>query len=162
GVVPSNPSPRLVLAEDCSLVPSSYVDWEADRLVAGRAIKWAAHRSKEKSNGIELTRNQMREAIAYLTDSGDSAKLKLEQYGLQRTLGILNEIQTSDQAAASAIEALQNHPSIARGLERLREEVKTSTADEVRRTLQDEQSAVASAKLEREQLQLEITAAQTQ
>jgi hypothetical protein len=158
--VPLDPSARFVLAENRPLVPSSYVDWDTDKLVVSRAIRWAAHRSKETGNGIELTRNQMREATAYLTDSGESAKLKLEQYRLQRTLGIFAEIQTTDQAAVSAIEALQNYPSIARGLERLREEAKISTADEVRQTLQIEQEALASAKREREQLQLEIVTAQ--
>lgn len=160
GEVPFNPAMRFVLAEDRPLVASSYVDWDSDKLVARRAITWAADRSKQVGNGVELTRNQIREAAAYLTDSGDSAKLRLEQYRLQRTLGMFAEIQTADEAGMSAIEALQNYPSIARGLESLREEVKVSTAAEVRQTLRIEQEALASAKLEREQLQREVIAAQ--
>jgi hypothetical protein len=158
--VPFSPAMRFVLAEDCRLIPSSYVDWDSDKLVARRAITWAVDRSKQAGNGIELTRNQIRDAAAYLTNSGDDAKLKLEQYRLQRTLRMFAEIQAADEAAVSAVEALQNYPSIARGLELLRDEVKVSTADAVRQTLEVEQEAIASAKLEREQLQVEIINAQ--
>jgi len=160
--LPFKASPRFVLAEDCALVPTSYVDWESDRLVAGRAMKWAANRSKAQGNGIELTRNQIKESTVYLTESGGSAKLKLEQYRLQRTLEMFTEIQRADQVAASAVEALQGHPSIALELERLREEVKKLTAAEVRETLRTEQDEIVSATLERERIQVEIATAQVQ
>lgn len=158
--VPSKPFKRFVLAEDCPLVASSYVDWDEDNLVVKRAIKWAVERSSQDNSAISLTQTQIRAASDYLTKSGGDAKLRLQQYRLERALKVFADVHLADAAAATAVEELQRLPKIAQQLAQLRETVSSETQKVVGESLKREVEALENARHERAVIEADTKAAQ--
>ena len=153
---------RYVVADVSLGLPDSFVDWDEDKVVIRRAILWAIDRAKERGDELGLTRNLVQQAAAQLTMAGSSAELNLERYRLQRAAEIIADRSLSEDIAQSAVEAIQSHPVIVDQLNQLREQIKKAVTDEVYESLAAARAALEEAKQQKDQIQSEIEAANSE
>jgi hypothetical protein len=153
---------RYVLADTSLGPPDSYVDWDDDKVVIRRALSWAVERAKESGDELKVTRQLIQQTAERLTGAGSSPELKLERYRLERAIGIIGDLNVSEELARSVLDVVQNHPAVVSQLEKLRAEIRETVTAEVNESLAGERAELDSLARQKGQLRSETETARSE
>lgn len=150
---------RTILAGNLPPAPYSFVDWDDDKLVMRRAIQAAV---RLKGTSTNLPRQVIEDATAQLTQYGDDANTKLEQYRLNRAKELAADTQQVILLAEEIFTGLRNHPSIVREVQRFYEGQRSEIRARIESEHAAEQVAVTKLQKERQETQEALDSARRQ
>lgn len=133
--------------------PDNVQDWDDNKSIAKRALRYV----KEHSNKVELPKKEMDIISEYISETGTTPKVLLDQYRLEKTKEMIKDTEITRELIAELCQELMDIPNIQvtvqTKVEQKIEEIQGEVKNKIQESLSLEQEKVNKLKEENKLLE---------